>query len=123
MKDSIDLRKILASNIRTARERLHITQARLAEYANISLPYMADIEYCKTWVSDKTLVSIANALNMEAYELLQPQDRKSDTGNDKKEQTMRLIAKLVSNKKKTLKKSAEESLDDLLLQILKLCSK
>jgi transcriptional regulator with XRE-family HTH domain len=123
VKDSIDLRKILASNIRTARERLHITQARLAEYANISLPYMADIEYCKTWVSDKTLVSIANALNMEAYELLQPQDRKSDTGNDKKEQTMRLIAKLVSNKKKTLKKSAEESLDDLLLQILKLCSK
>ena len=32
-----------------------------------------DIEGCRTWVSDKTIVKIARALNIEAYQLLYPQ--------------------------------------------------
>ncbi|GHT58807.1 hypothetical protein FACS1894109_13630 [Spirochaetia bacterium] len=122
MKESLDLRKILSVNIRTARETLHITQARLAEYADISLPYMANIEYCKTWVSDKTLMRIAKALNMEAYELLRPFGGESNAKDAEKGTNLHQIAELVNDKKKALKKAAEESLDDLISQIIKLHS-
>jgi transcriptional regulator with XRE-family HTH domain len=122
VKEPLDLRKTLSINIRTARENLHITQARLAEYAHISLPYMANIEYCKTWVSDKTLTSIARALNMEAYELLRPQGGEADASEGKTGTNLHQITELVSAKKKTLKKAADESLDDLIQQIIKLSS-
>jgi transcriptional regulator with XRE-family HTH domain len=120
VKKSIDLRKILSINIRTARENLHITQARLAEYADISMSYMSDIEYCKTWVSDKTLMRIAKALNMEAYELLRPLGGEPTAEDAEKGTNLHQIAELVNDKKKALKKAAEESLDDLISQIIKL---
>ena len=40
-----ELRAILSKNIRAARKNLHLTQERLAENADISLPYLADIEH------------------------------------------------------------------------------
>jgi transcriptional regulator with XRE-family HTH domain len=64
------LRQILSANIRAARKRRHLTQTQLALYADLSLSYMTDIERCKTWVSDKTLAKIANALDMSPWELL-----------------------------------------------------
>jgi len=67
-----DLRQILAQNIKTCRKRLHITQAKLAEHASISISYLNNIERCQTWVSDKTLRSLAKTLNREAWELLSP---------------------------------------------------
>jgi transcriptional regulator with XRE-family HTH domain len=63
VKKSYDLRKILSGNIRAVREALHITQAKLAEHADIALPSLIGIEHRKTWVSDKTLIKIARALN------------------------------------------------------------
>ncbi|GHV73191.1 hypothetical protein AGMMS49940_04930 [Spirochaetia bacterium] len=122
VKKSIDLRKTLSTNIRTARETLHITQPRLAEYANISMSYMANIEYCKTWVSDKTLMRIAKALNMEVYELLRPPGGVPTAEGAEKGTNLHQIAELVNDKKKVLKKAAEESLDDLISQIIKLHS-
>ena len=77
MKDEYDngnvdlsLRKILSENIRNRRKELHLTQDRLAENADISLPYLPDIEHCKTWVSDKTLIKLAKALGKKPSDLL-----------------------------------------------------
>ena len=58
----LSLRQILSQNIRKFRKDLHLTQERLAENADISLPYLSDIEHCKTWVSDKTLIKLARRL-------------------------------------------------------------
>ena len=66
----LSLRKILSQNIRIFRKNLHLTQERLAENADISLPYLSDIEHCKTWVSDKTLLKLSKALNPTPSELL-----------------------------------------------------
>ena len=66
----LSLRKILSQNIRIFRKNLHLTQERLAENADISLPYLSDIEHCKTWVSDKTLLKLSKALNTTPSELL-----------------------------------------------------
>ena len=116
MEKSLNLRKILALNIRNARNSLHISQAKLAEYASISVHHMIDIEYCKTWVSDKTLSNIAKALNMEPYELLAPKEAR-ETGKEKS--SLRKTAELVSAKKKELRKKTGEAMDDLILEIIK----
>jgi transcriptional regulator with XRE-family HTH domain len=75
VKDFEDtLRRILSENIRAARKSRHLTQTQLAIYADVSLSYMTDIERCKTWVSDKTLLRIARALNTSPWLLLRPAD-------------------------------------------------
>jgi transcriptional regulator with XRE-family HTH domain len=104
VKNSEDLRKVLSQNIRIAREALHITQAKLAEYSDISLPYMTDIEHCKTWVSDKTLINIARSLNLEAYELLVPPESKIPQQGKDHTELLRQIAGLVNEKKLEMKK-------------------
>lgn len=73
-----DVRKILANNIRKRRKELGITQIKLAELADISEPYMNDIERCQTWVSDKTLAKLAWALNLDLYELFLKDDAEND---------------------------------------------
>ena len=72
MKEQSDLIKTLSENIKKARETMHITQVKLAESSGVSVSHIVDIEECKTWVSEKTFSAIAKALNMEAHELLMP---------------------------------------------------
>jgi len=72
MEDVKELRKILALNIKRQREKLCISQEKLAEFAEISANMMTDIEGCRTWVSDKTLIKLANALKIDVFRLLLP---------------------------------------------------
>jgi transcriptional regulator with XRE-family HTH domain len=63
MSDKVaDLRETLSANIKKQREFLGITQEKLAEKAGISANMINDIEGCRSWVSDKTLVKLATAL-------------------------------------------------------------
>jgi transcriptional regulator with XRE-family HTH domain len=110
---------ILSQNIRRARTSLHISQAKLAEFADISVSHILDIEYCKTWVSDKTLHSIARALNMDAYELLIPERSKKDTKSGGQNGDLPRTAAIIKAKKKELRKKTDEAMDNLILEILK----
>jgi len=119
MRKPRNLRFILAQNIKKARKSLHISQAKLAEFAEISVPHILDIEYCKTWVSDKTLNNIARALNMEVYELLIP-DKSEENNYFKNEKgSLQLAASIINKKKKVLKKITGEIMDNLILEIAK----
>jgi transcriptional regulator with XRE-family HTH domain len=115
-----DLRTILSENIRKNRASLHISQAKLAEYAGISVSHMLDIEYCKTWVSEKTLSQIAQALNMEAYELLIPENDVKKEKSGGKNRPLQQTAELIKVKRKLLRKKVDETMDDLMLEIIKL---
>ncbi|MDR1898516.1 MAG: helix-turn-helix transcriptional regulator [Treponema sp.] len=102
-----------------------MSQAKLAEYSGISLPHLIDIEHCKTWVSDRTLKSIALSLNMEVYQLLIPSGEqrishgaKEEDKNDLRKQ----IVALINEKSSKLKKSTESTLKDLTIEILHLHS-
>jgi transcriptional regulator with XRE-family HTH domain len=66
------LRKTLSANIKKHRENLNFTQEKLAEAAGMSANMVNDIEGCRTWISDKTLVNLATALNIEIYRLFIP---------------------------------------------------
>ena len=50
------------------------SQEKLAELAGVSDQTINDIEGCRTWVSDKTLVKIAYVLGTEVYQLVFPQN-------------------------------------------------
>jgi transcriptional regulator with XRE-family HTH domain len=69
-----EVRDILAKNIKRLRNRLLLTQEDLAAKAGISVVFLSDVERSNKWPSLDTLVSRANALNIEAYELLKPEE-------------------------------------------------
>ena len=116
MNKSNDLRKILSKNIKKARSDLHITQIKLAEHSEISAAHIIEIEQCKTWVSDRTLSSIAKALNKEVYELLLPENNGKHTEDG--HAVLQRTAQIIKAKKDQLRKNAEEVMDDLILEII-----
>ncbi|MDR0302191.1 MAG: helix-turn-helix domain-containing protein [Treponema sp.] len=77
-KRPIDLRKTLSINIKNQRALLGLSQEKLAENAGISSNMVRDIEGCRTWVSDITLINIAAALKTDTYRLLMPETIQED---------------------------------------------
>jgi transcriptional regulator with XRE-family HTH domain len=63
------LRHILAVNMKNHRNLLGLSQAKLAEAANISTGYLAMIELEKGFPSDVVLERIAHALKIDPTEL------------------------------------------------------
>ncbi|GHV79636.1 hypothetical protein AGMMS49944_14270 [Spirochaetia bacterium] len=73
-----NIRGTLSNNIRLYRSRLALSQAILAEKADISIDYLSNIERGNKWPYPDTLFRIACALNIEAYELFKPDAEPSD---------------------------------------------
>jgi len=73
MKDKeSSLRWVLAENLKKHRKMLGLSQEKLAEMADLSWQTVNSIECHRTWVSDKTLESLADALKIDAFLLLLP---------------------------------------------------
>jgi transcriptional regulator with XRE-family HTH domain len=73
MRDqALILRETLSQNIKKFRETQGLTQEKLSEKAGISANMINDIEGCRSWGSDKTLVKLASALRVETYRLFIP---------------------------------------------------
>jgi transcriptional regulator with XRE-family HTH domain len=68
------LKDILRCNIKKYRTRRNWSQFTLAAKINISTNFLADIEAGNTWVSAQTLAKLAHAFEIEAFELLKPQN-------------------------------------------------
>jgi transcriptional regulator with XRE-family HTH domain len=66
------VRELLSANIKAGRKKSGFTQEKLAEIAGLSVQTVHDIEGCRTWVSDKTLGKLSEALNVDIFELLLP---------------------------------------------------
>ena len=71
-KEMVNLRKILSMNIKKQRVLLGISQEKLAETSGISSNMIKDIEACRSWVSDNTLIKLASALEIDVYRLFVP---------------------------------------------------
>jgi transcriptional regulator with XRE-family HTH domain len=67
--DGTKIRDILAKNIKSYREHRLWSQADLAEYSNISVPFLSEIERGNKWPFPDTLGKIAKALNIQIHEL------------------------------------------------------
>ena len=73
-----DLRAILGGNLKKHRLFKGFSQAKLAEILDISPNFISDLETGKRWLSSDTLVNIAEALGVEAYEFLRPRQPQTD---------------------------------------------
>ena len=109
-----NLRAILSNNIRKYRKELHLTQEQLAENADISLSYLTDIEHCKTWISDKTLLKLAKALRKKPFELL------NEDTTTTEEADIHAISDIIYDEKKELVKTVSAICDKTIQKILKI---
>jgi transcriptional regulator with XRE-family HTH domain len=63
------LRDILAHNLKTKRQNCGFSQERLAEMVGVSTHHIATIETARNYPALDLVERIANALNIEIYEL------------------------------------------------------
>ena len=74
IKTFMNVRALLAANIKAGRRDTGLSQEKLAELAGLSTQTISDIEGCRTWVSDKTLLKLSEVFNVEIFQLLTPTD-------------------------------------------------
>ena len=65
------LRQILSKNLKFLRSQRSLSQIELAEKANISIPFLSNIERSNKWPHPDTLAKLAEALGVEVYSLFQ----------------------------------------------------
>ncbi len=75
--EELNLRKIIAMNIRIARAREDITQETLAERANISTKHITKIENAKVTTNIYFIKKIASALDLTLDEITTPYKREN----------------------------------------------
>lgn len=75
------LSEILSRNIKFARKRQGLSQAKLAELVGISVPFVGEIEIGRKTPSLETLEKLSRALRLEPYELLRDLEVGTEFGN------------------------------------------
>jgi transcriptional regulator with XRE-family HTH domain len=100
-----DLRGILAVNLKNHRNLLGLSQEKLAEMADLSWQTVNSIECQRTWVSDKTLENLADALKIEPFQLLLPM--KNDVSS-------KISSREALRKLNKVKRSFDDSFNEIL---------
>jgi len=95
-----EIRAVLAGNIKTFRGRRNWSQADLAEKTGLSIVYLSDIERGNKWPYLDTLVKLAEALEVEVFELLMPEKQPACAKNS-------LLTKYTAEVNAILEKSIE----------------
>jgi len=84
-----EVRGVLAKNIKFYRENRLWSQADLASYSEISIPFLSEIERGNKWPFPDTLARIANALNVQIHDLF----RESETPSNKEADFTNMVIK------------------------------
>ena len=71
--DINELRTIYTTNLKQMRSDKKLSQAELSERVHITEKFYSDIETGRKWGSFENIVDLANALEVEPYELFLPQ--------------------------------------------------
>ena len=73
-----DIKEIFADNLRENRRKCGLTQAELAEKADISTHYVAMIETTKNFPKGDIIERIAKALEIDIFELFVVQNKEKE---------------------------------------------
>ena len=73
-----ELQTRVIQNIRALRKKAGLSQERLADKADISRQMMNDIEGRRRWLTKRTLVKLANALEVDVHELFIPSAQENE---------------------------------------------
>lgn len=113
MQGDNSIRKVVAANIKKYRKQLNMTQEKLAEKADISTTYVANIECGKTWVSDRTLEKISEALHVAIYQLFISEEKSKTTPQNQ----YQIIQKLIEKDRQTFHSFADSFCDKVLTDL------
>ena len=108
--DEAGLRNLLSQNIKRFRQRKGWSQEKLAEKMEISTNYLSDIERKRGWVSPFSLVKLANALEIDVFELFKPQETAS---LDKIETINKCLDDFCTSLRISFDKSIEDSINKI----------
>lgn len=116
MHEQLSVKAVIANNIKKYRKLNNMTQAKLAEEADVSNTYIANIECGHTWISDKTLENIAKALHIDIYLLFIPDINEKSFANstEKQQETITYLNK----RKNELEKYIKDFFSETFYQIL-----
>ena len=67
-----EIQNRLATNLKRIRKAKKLTQFELAEKADISEGMVKSIEICHSWPSEKTLLQLSKALDIDVYHFFMP---------------------------------------------------
>ena len=105
---SIELGNLYGENIRKIRQEKELSQESLSEKAEISPGFLSEIEnHKKTGIFD-TFAKIADALNVEPYELLLPSNTCVSLDLKKTKNLIKHLRKNVSDFMDTIESFLEE---------------
>ena len=104
--DGREIKTILGKNIKFLRTRKGLTQAVLAEKANISIIFISSIERGSKYPQPDILARIAKVLDVEIFELFKGDLVPSDS------------KKLITHLSKDIKKKVNTALEDIFKQYL-----
>jgi len=108
-KKEPNLRGILAANLKKHRKMLGLSQEKLAEMAELSWQTVNSIECHRTWVSDKTLESLADALKIDTFQLLLPIEEITSKGISTDEAVKKLLK---------IKRAFDDSFNEIMNRIM-----
>ena len=106
-----EIRAIFGQNIRIFRNRRNWSQADLADFANISINFLSDIERGKKWPHPDTLSKLADALGIRVFELFL--DEKTDISLDTQSIMNRFIKDFSLAINKSLALSVNQSIEHI----------
>jgi transcriptional regulator with XRE-family HTH domain len=109
---------ILGKNLKLYRKRRNWSQADLAEKSGLSVVYLSDIERGNKWPYLDTLVKLAEAFEMDVFELLKPQDALSDDTSSLIVKCSEEMTAIIEKSLEKTKKNTLQSLTDLREQYL-----
>jgi transcriptional regulator with XRE-family HTH domain len=110
--DETGLRSVFSLNIKRFRSRKGLSQEKLAEKMEISTNYLSDIETGKGWVSPFSLIKLANALEIEVFELFKPPETVPESAAE-------VINAYLDDFSLSLRNSFEKSIEQSLRKIKK----
>ncbi|MCR4741601.1 MAG: helix-turn-helix domain-containing protein [Treponema sp.] len=117
--NSDELQKLFSSNLKNARNRANLSQLKLAEKANLSLGYICDLEGGRRWGTPETFSKLANALEINAYELLLPQSSVGEYKNYSEiSETREYLANLNSALRENINSAVNKAITDSFSSII-----
>jgi len=87
-----EIRAVLAQNIKSFRTHREWSQADLAEKADISIPFLSDIERGNKWPYPDTLSRLAKALKVDVYELFREE---TPSTRENRDYTARIVKEIL----------------------------
>jgi len=106
-----EIKLILGTNIKNLRAHRSHSQADLAERADISITFLSNIERGLKFPKPAVLSQIADALEVEVYELFKTNNTPKTTANNSR--------KIISLLSKKMNKKVNQAMDDVFKQYLK----